>query len=67
MPLCRLDLSRGYDEHAAWPVYSPPYLWISGPFQWGSQLFDVPRPKWHGYAALLLLLGNAVEIKTLTQ
>jgi hypothetical protein len=39
--LARLDLSRGYDEHAAWPIYSEPYLWISGPFQWGSQLYEL--------------------------
>ncbi len=36
--LVRLKLSHGYDEHAAWPIYSEPYLWISGPFQAGSRL-----------------------------
>lgn len=39
--LGRLELSSGYDEHSAWPIYSEPYLWISGPFQWGSQLLEL--------------------------
>jgi outer membrane protein assembly factor BamB len=39
--LCRLELSRGYDEHSAWPIYSEPHIWISGPFQWGSQLLEL--------------------------
>lgn len=39
--LCRLELSRGYDEHSAWPIYSEPTIWISGPFQWGSQLLEL--------------------------
>jgi outer membrane protein assembly factor BamB len=34
----RYPLSVGYDEHSAWPIYSEPDLWISGPFQGGSQL-----------------------------
>lgn len=41
-------LSAGYDEHSAWPLYSEPYLWISSPFQAGSELLeittDVERP-----------------------
>ena len=36
--LWRQQLSHGYDEHSAWPVFSEPYLWISAPFQSGSQL-----------------------------
>lgn len=36
--LWRQILSRGYDEHSAWPVYQEPYLWTSAPFQAGSQL-----------------------------
>jgi outer membrane protein assembly factor BamB len=36
--LWRMPLSHGYDEHAAWPVYREPHLWISGPFRSGSQL-----------------------------
>ncbi len=35
------ELSRGYDEHSAWPIYSEPYLWISGPFQAGSELLEL--------------------------
>lgn len=37
----RLQLSNGYDEHSAWPIYSEPYLWISGPFRAGAQLFEL--------------------------
>ncbi|HEV3022972.1 MAG TPA: PQQ-binding-like beta-propeller repeat protein, partial [Pirellulales bacterium] len=40
--LWRLELSRGYSEHAAWPIYSEPVLWFSGPFQFGSQLLELP-------------------------
>ncbi|WP_166831126.1 outer membrane protein assembly factor BamB family protein [Thalassoroseus pseudoceratinae] len=39
--LWRKFLSAGYDEHAAWPIYSEPYLWISGPFQAGSELLEL--------------------------
>ncbi len=39
--LSQLDLSTGYDEHSAWPIYSEPFLWISGPFRGGSQLLEV--------------------------
>ena len=44
---------RGYNEHAAWPVYREPYLWLSGPFRSGSQLLELTggeapqvRPVW---------------------
>jgi hypothetical protein len=37
----RRFLSTGYDEHAAWPIYSEPYLWISAPFQAGSELLEL--------------------------
>ena len=36
--VARLDLSQGYDEHSAWPIYREPYLWLAAPFQVGSQL-----------------------------
>ena len=39
--LWRVDLSTGYDEHAAWPIYVEPHLWISAPFHWGSRLLTV--------------------------
>ena len=39
--LWRWKLSQGYDEHSAWPIYSEPYLWISGPFRSGSQLLKL--------------------------
>src|SRR5262249_21942309 len=52
--LWRNELSQGYDEHAAWPIYVEPNLWISAPFRWGSSLLRVPpedkgtaRELWH--------------------
>lgn len=43
-PFTQLDLSSGYDEHSAWPIYHEPYLWISGPFRSGSHLLEMPGP-----------------------
>ena len=40
--LGRLDLSAGYDEHSAWPIFHAPHLWISAPFRAGSQLLQIP-------------------------
>ncbi len=45
-----MPLSDGYDEHAAWPIYSEPHLWLSEPFRAGSQLLNVklegsPKPR----------------------
>lgn len=37
----RRELSAGYDEHSAWPIYREPYLWLSGPFQAGSELLEL--------------------------
>ena len=37
----RMPLSSGYDEHAAWPIYAEPFLWISAPFQAGSELLEL--------------------------
>lgn len=37
--LLTVQISSGYDEHSAWPVYREPFLWASGPFRAGSQLF----------------------------
>ena len=37
----RRELSAGYDEHAAWPIYREPYLWISSAFQGGSELLEL--------------------------
>jgi outer membrane protein assembly factor BamB len=48
----KLDLSSGYDEHAAWPLYSEPHLWISSPFRAGSKSLTLsadgtpPRDAW---------------------
>lgn len=36
------ELSEGYDEHSAWPLYREPYLWIAAPFRSGSQLLELP-------------------------
>ncbi|MGE3407181.1 MAG: PQQ-binding-like beta-propeller repeat protein [Pirellulales bacterium] len=50
--LWRNELSHGYDEHSAWPIYREPHLWISGPFRAGSQLMQLnavgqpPRDVW---------------------
>ena len=35
------DMSVGYDEHAAWPIYQEPFLWLSGPFRAGSELLEL--------------------------
>ena len=40
--LGRLDLSAGYDEHSAWPIFHPPHLWISAPFRAGCLLLQMP-------------------------
>ncbi len=40
--LARFDLSQGYDEHSAWPLYREPLLWISHPFKAGSILLEIP-------------------------
>ena len=37
--LWTIALSRGYDEHSAWPIFDGTHLWVSAPFQAGSQLF----------------------------
>lgn len=37
----RLELSKGYDEHSAWPVYREPFLWIAAPFRAGCRLLDL--------------------------
>jgi len=41
--LLRLELSLGYDEHSAWPIYEEPYLWLAAPFRAGSQLQELPE------------------------
>jgi len=50
----RVELSQGYDEHAAWPIYIEPNLWISAPFRWGSSVLnlsptggEIPETVWH--------------------
>jgi hypothetical protein len=52
--LWRIELSQGYDEHAAWPIYVEPNLWISAPFRWGSSVLklsatdgEIPEAVWH--------------------
>ncbi len=39
--LWKKTLSRGYDEHSAWPIYREPMLWTSAPFQAGSHLWKL--------------------------
>jgi len=43
--LWRERFSQGYDEHAAWPIYDEPNLWISGPFRSGSKLLKLTGSK----------------------
>lgn len=40
--LARFEMSQGYDEHSAWPLYREPLLWISHPFKAGSILLEIP-------------------------
>ncbi len=45
--LWTIHLSQGYDEHAAWPLYSEPYLMTCSPFRDGSKLYELkldPEP-----------------------
>lgn len=39
--LWRMELSQGYDEHAAWPIFVEPHLWIAAPFKWGSSSLEL--------------------------
>jgi hypothetical protein len=39
----RMNLGHGYNEHAAWPLFSEPYLWFSGPFHFGSDMIRLGR------------------------
>jgi outer membrane protein assembly factor BamB len=39
--LWRQSLSAGYDEHAAWPIYRAPDLWVSAPFRSGCRLLEL--------------------------
>ena len=54
----RWELSHGYDEHSAWPIYDEPHLWISGPFRNGCQLLkltgDEQRPVESVYQSSLM-------------
>ena len=45
--LWRVKLSNGYDEHSTWPLYREPYLWVTGPFQAGSQLYELAESTSH--------------------
>jgi len=57
----RLPLSTAYDEHAAWPIYREPHLWISGPFRAGSQLLElIDRPPGYQSVWKSKLLSNDV-------
>lgn len=39
--LWELDLSQGYDEHSAAPLYREPYLFLSGPFRSGGRCWKL--------------------------
>jgi outer membrane protein assembly factor BamB len=47
----REEFSADYDEHAAWPLYAEPYLFIAAPFKVGCRAYRVtadgpPRTAW---------------------
>lgn len=45
-PLWDLDLSHGYNEHAAAPLYREPEIFMAGPFRSGAKLLRItPRDK----------------------
>lgn len=39
--LWELDLSEGYDEHSAAPLYREPYLLLAGPFRSGASCWEL--------------------------
>src|SRR5262249_13337138 len=41
--LWKQALSDHYDEHAAWPLYAEPHLFIAAPFRQGAQVFQLTR------------------------
>ena len=43
--LSRQELSAGYDEHSAWPLYAEPHLFIASPFRLGSSLYRLEDTK----------------------
>src|SRR5262249_47519321 len=50
--LFREGLSKGYDEHSAWPLYSEPYLMTASPFLKGARLYRLDRAKPTGIPAV---------------
>jgi hypothetical protein len=51
----REELSAEYDEHAAWPLFAEPYLFIAAPFKSGCRVYRLtpdtpPRMAWAGRA-----------------
>src|SRR6185295_1050542 len=36
-----LELSNGYDEHSAQPLYREPHLLIAAPFKAGARMFEL--------------------------
>jgi outer membrane protein assembly factor BamB len=43
--LFREGLSKGYDEHSAWPLYSEPHLLTASPFFKGARLYRLDQAK----------------------
>lgn len=39
--LWQIEISQGYDEHSAWPVYEPPFLFCASPFYRNAQMLEV--------------------------
>ncbi len=61
------ELSKGYDEHAAWPIYHDGHLWIAAPFQVGSEVLKLSGGQ--GASAVLVrkseLMSNDVASSVL--
>lgn len=70
-----VELSNGYDEHSAQPLYREPHLFIAAPFKAGARLFELvadettgrcrPKRVWESFqlsndAASSVLVGNVV-------
>ena len=70
-----VELSNGYDEHSAQPLYREPHLFIAAPFKAGARLFELvadeatgrcrPKRVWESFqlsndVASSVLVGDAV-------
>ena len=49
--LHRRPLSKGYDEHSAWPLYEEPYLFLASPFRINAEMLELQSTPKSGLAA----------------